>query len=716
MTPIDYPLCTMNVIYKTCPQIVESGRICPYVESGDKCPDGLSCSHWTPPVECGRSYSFVMPNWRKPIGWTPPDKWVAPPPSWTPGPTVPQPEWSVTHRADSTMPGMTLDESANNDWWRDWLPKESSVDPHTCGCHAAPTIPDAVELSMPPEMSYDQVIESIEFDVWSSEEILNTSVAEVTISDVAKKERNSVYDDRMGVLEDGHRCPTCKGFASDVYESVNDVVDNKCPGHFGHITLPVPIVNDLFKKHVTNILKIFCRSCHRMTYTVEDLVQMGILRVRHENGEEIVETYYEDGRVFRDLCQHLKGGTSNKLRDMTTCPHCCEPQPVYTLLKKKPSALHGIYEVWMRGQRKEEILMSSEDVQGLLASVDKDDAHLLGLRNPTAYIMTVVPVAPIPVRPYAIVSSGSTGNDDLTERYIEVIKIVNKISDAQKEKVDPKTGAVIKKKMDPHSSDFIKMVDAMEIAIRTIYDNHDELAKHSQHGRAHRDIGTRLKGKEGRMRYNLMGKRCDFTARSVIGGDPSLSLSQVGVPLSIAKVLTFPERVTEWNKEELMGLIRAKKANYIVRKNGAKFNLSIIMDKLKPKKFEVLKGDRVERNAVEFPIEPGFVFEPGDVVKRIKTVRIRNKKSGKVQVGQREVKINPFVKKVLKLEDLVKLEVGDIVERHMRDGDLVVFNRQPSLWQNSMLAHRVKVMKVGDTIRMNLSATQGYNADKNQQH
>lgn len=63
-------------------------------------------------------------------------------------------------------------------------------------------------------------------------------------------------------------------------------------------------------------------------------------------------------------------------------------------------------------------------------------------------------------------------------------------------------------------------------------------------GKPLRAIKERLKGKEGRLRGNLMGKRVDFSARTVITPDPSLALDQVGVPIQIATNLTIPETVT----------------------------------------------------------------------------------------------------------------------------------------------------------------------------
>jgi DNA-directed RNA polymerase II subunit RPB1 len=86
-------------------------------------------------------------------------------------------------------------------------------------------------------------------------------------------------------------------------------------------------------------------------------------------------------------------------------------------------------------------------------------------------------------------------------------------------------------------------------------------------GRPIKAIRARLKGKEGRLRGNLMGKRVDFSARTVITGDPNLDLDQVGVPRSIAMNLTYPERVTPYNKHRLQELVENGPATY----PGARF-------------------------------------------------------------------------------------------------------------------------------------------------
>ena len=66
-------------------------------------------------------------------------------------------------------------------------------------------------------------------------------------------------------------------------------------------------------------------------------------------------------------------------------------------------------------------------------------------------------------------------------------------------------------------------------------------------GRPLKALKARLTSKEGRIRGNLMGKRVDFSARTVITPDPNLRVDQVGIPRSIAQNLTFPEIVTPFN-------------------------------------------------------------------------------------------------------------------------------------------------------------------------
>jgi DNA-directed RNA polymerase II subunit RPB1 len=163
-------------------------------------------------------------------------------------------------------------------------------------------------------------------------------------------------------------------------------------------------------------------------------------------------------------------------------------------------------------------------------------------------------------------------------------------------------------------------------------------------GKPIKSIRQRLVGKAGRIRGNLMGKRVDFSARTVITGDPNLGIDQLGVPETICMNLTFPERVTKHNIKYMRKLI-----------------------------------------------ENGTSVHPG-----AKTI---------IRDDGKEIDLR-FVKKASDQH----LEVGYIVERHIRDGDCVLFNRQPSLHKMSIMSHMIKVMPYS-TFRLNLSCTSPYNAD-----
>lgn len=163
-------------------------------------------------------------------------------------------------------------------------------------------------------------------------------------------------------------------------------------------------------------------------------------------------------------------------------------------------------------------------------------------------------------------------------------------------------------------------------------------------GKPIKDIRSRLKGKEGRFRYNLMGKRVDFSARTVITPDPILELDQLGVPEAIAMNLTVPEHVTRENMAVMRQLVangpnKWPGAKYIIRHDGKQIDLSNL-------------GNKANAH-----LDPGY-----------------------------------------------------IVERQLRDGDYVIFNRQPSLHKMSLMGHRVKVLPFC-TFRLNLSVTSPYNAD-----
>ena len=279
--------------------------------------------------------------------------------------------------------------------------------------------------------------------------------------------------------------------------------------------------------------------------------------------------------------------------------------------------------------------LMAEDVLNIFKLISDEDIRLLGfhplLSRPEWMIMTTMPVPPPAVRPAVMIGDSAGGHDDLTYQIVNIVKANRRL-----------------RQLIDGGAPLIEVSEALALLqyYTATYVNNDlpglPRSRHTS-GRPLKGIRARLKGKEGRIRGNLMGKRVDFSARTVIGPDPNLRLDQVGVPRSIALNLTYPEMVTHFNIERLTALVRNGPeqhpgARYVIRDDGVRIDL---------------------------------------------------------RYGNR---------------DELVLQVGYIVERHLADDDIVLFNRQPSLHKMSMMGHRVKVMP-WSTFRLNLSVTTPYNAD-----
>jgi DNA-directed RNA polymerase beta' subunit len=196
--------------------------------------------------------------------------------------------------------------------------------------------------------------------------------------------------------------------------------------------------------------------------------------------------------------------------------------------------------------------------------------------------------------------------------------------------------------------------------------------------------------KDGQVRMNLMGKRVEYSGRTVIGPDPNLKFGEMGVPVEIAMELTIPEIVQVYNKEKLTAMVNEGKANYVIRNNEEKTKIN-----LKYARFNMgtnlLYGDVVIKGENKVTVVNGNVqLQEGDKVERNGVLL--------------DKVIYPSPKKQ------IVLNIGDEVHRHLKDGDSIILNRQPTLHKSSMLAKKIKVMP-GKTFRMNLNPCAGFNAD-----
>ncbi len=456
-------------------------------------------------------------------------------------------------------------------------------------------------------MSYVASIAGIRFGILSPDLIRKMSVAEIISPDTYDEDGlpipTSVMDPRLGTLEPGQRCKTC----GNTYLG--------CPGHFGHIELPVPVIHVGFAKTIYELLKSTCRSCGRILLPDELIEQY------HRKLEELQKA----NMPYKNLIYRIKQRAMNE----QTCPHCGEKQLKLEL--EKPTTFVEVHEA---GTTK----LTASTVRARLERIPDRDLILLDVNPETSrpewMVLTVLPVPPVYVRPSITLESGYRSEDDLTHKLVDILRV------AQRLKENIRAGSP--------SPVIEELSDLLQYHVTTYLNNEAVGVTPAKHrsGRVLKTLSQRLKGKEGRFRLNLSGKRVDFSARTVISPDPNIHVNEVGVPVEIAMQLTVAERVTQWNIEKMRQLVR----------NG-------------PDKYPGAK----------------YIIRPDG--KRIR------------------------LKFVTNLEELASaLEPGYVVERHLQDGDIVLFNRQPSLHRMSIMAHYVRVLPY-KTLRLNTAVCTPYNAD-----
>jgi DNA-directed RNA polymerase II subunit RPB1 len=282
------------------------------------------------------------------------------------------------------------------------------------------------------------------------------------------------------------------------------------------------------------------------------------------------------GRGLYKICESIKtcaDGTSKKGDSESTEPTyggCGAVQP--KIMKETTRLLVEFDEaIEDSGDRKRALL--AEEALRILKGISDIDCEALGFdparSRPDWMIIQVLPVAPPSVRPYVALDSTMRSEDDLTHQYTQILKTNNKLV------------SEIERGAAQHLLN--QDTQVLQFLVATLFNNDlpgQPVAKHRS-GKPIKSISQRLKGKEGRVRGNLMGKRVDFSARSVITPDPILDLDMLGVPKSIAMNLTVPETVTHFNMEKLKKLVengptQHPGAKYIIRTDGSIIDLRYI--------------------------------------------------------------------------------------------------------------------------------------------
>ncbi|WP_435196780.1 DNA-directed RNA polymerase subunit A' [Natronomonas sp. EA1] len=524
-------------------------------------------------------------------------------------------------------------------------------------------------------------IGSLSFGLMDPEEYRDMSATKVITADTYDDDGFPIdmglMDPRLGVIDPGLECKTCGKHSGS------------CNGHFGHIELAAPVIHVGHAKLIRRLLRGTCRDCSRLCLNEDerqefqgrlqrtrelgedpgDVMKAAIRQARKANNcpfcggkqydinHEKPTTYYEVQEVLAsDYSDRIAAAMEGRTVDEEEDDEDREPIAPDELAEETGidvSRINDIIAGTFRPKKEDRkklekalsIDLTEEDMNKLMPSdirdwfedIPDEDMEVLGISSeksrPEWMILTVLPVPPVTARPSITLDNGQRSEDDLTHKLVDIIRINQRFME-NREAGAPQL--IIE-----------DLWELLQYHVTTFMDNEISGTPPARHrsGRPLKTLSQRLKGKEGRFRGSLSGKRVNFSARTVISPDPTLSLNEVGVPDRIATEMTQTMNVNERNLADARRYVRNGPhthpgANYVRRPDGRRLKVT-------------------EKNCEELS---------------------------------------------------EKVEVGWEVSRHLIDGDIVIFNRQPSLHRMSIMAHEVVVMPY-KTFRLNTVVCPPYNAD-----
>ena len=494
-----------------------------------------------------------------------------------------------------------------------------------------------------------KTIKGIQFGIWGPEAIKDYSVLHVTLPvtyDQSLPTPGGLFDPKLGTINKYISCGTC--------EQTMDT----CPGHFGHVDLARPVYHPGLITDVMKILRCVCYSCAGLLMDKE--------YIKEKHYRWISKATTDSNKWHKcDKCKPEEGDEEEE--ETNESARKSSRKTTSRLSTRKRAKRNGAKQ---RKYLREGMLIYTEQIKDKSKkSTGKEEKKDKKEEKKDSHQITT------PLHAHSILERITTEDAEWLgfksgnrpEHFIITVLPVPPSAvrpsvqmDSSRRGEDDLTYKLteiirannnLREQIETESPGCPKQDHwtLLQYHIATYLDNDIPKLAKAKHrsGRDTKGVKQRLKSKEGRIRTNLMGKRVDFSARDVITPDPNISINDVGVPLSIAMNLTYKVTVTKSNIDRCYKLVRNGPYTY-----------------------------------------PGANFI------------IKKTRRGK-QIFDLSITKNPMS---------LNLRYGDIVVRHLQDGDYVFFNRQPSLHRMSMMGHRVKVLE-GDTFRLSVSVTPPYNAD-----
>lgn len=430
---------------------------------------------------------------------------------------------------------------------------------------------------------------SIDFSVFSEEVFEKKKIVDITEVNRNVNPFYTIEDPRLGTIQNFKLCSCC------------EKTTEECIGHFGRIKVNFNFIHPSFILIVIHVLNCKCHTCDRMIMTKEMIYEKGYHLLRGID------------RLSRIAAYSIKN----------TCPNPnCGLKIIFKTSKISENKSRAIPYYIKKDKTEEERYMSIDKIKKKLTNLTDEEVHLMGFENthPKDFIMNYIPVIPMTDRPPAFTDNEKTDHSITFAYNDEAIKI--------------------------NESKYLEDPEEQEECNRRIIFIYDHLIdnKKGDYTRNQNDVVGSIKdelvGKTGIIRSRMLGKRANYTARTVIGPNKTLNFGYIAPPNDMKKV-TMPEIITRYNYEQILTLASEGKIRYFCPSKGKSAGRKIRFD----------------------------------------------------YVTHKDI-----------------LNYGDRIERESQNGDIIIFNRQPTLQKQSMLGY-IAQFQNKQSIGIHLANCSGLNAD-----
>nr|QBK90642.1 MAG: DNA-directed RNA polymerase subunit alpha [Pithovirus LCPAC104] len=395
-----------------------------------------------------------------------------------------------------------------------------------------------------PELSIDYTY----LTFYSNEQMISESVVDITKEDYGPE---SLYDLKLGITDYDKYCET-------------DNKDyNHCPGHYGVIKLVEPIYYPTHIDIIIKILRSICNSCGGL------LISKDSIDIELSGKNRLLAISKASEKKPCNVEYKLETVPGVEMGDIKKCSN----NPIYIPSKLKKGKIE--YKILGSNKLYERTV---EQTAKIFSAINDEDIIFLGFNHgsrPENLIVKSILVLP-PVARAPSERDGKRYEDEIVARYRAIIKANKELAITTKESIKHEKR-------------------------NTIITNYSLIISKTDEAGAHlgtyKSIGERIQGKKGIVRKSLMGKRVDYSARSVVGPGINLKFGQIGIPRKMESFLTVPVVITAENKQYMINLLKLGKISRIKKDVGE--NKGMSYNVYKDKKYKIFEGDIVNRYLME---------------------------------------------------------------------------------------------------------------------